>query len=515
MKRLIVCCDGTWNNPEQEDNGIPAPTNVVKIHNAIADSDAVESIEQLKYYHPGVGGEGGALKQLVGGAFGAGISRHICSAYHWLGHHYEEGDHIYLFGFSRGAFTVRSLGGFLGCGLLNLKGLDAKTSWRRVHQAYDRGYRRKSALHADWAEDDWTFFNQRKDTPIRFLGVWDTVGALGIPDDLEWLNFFDNKKNWQFHNTDLGANITIARHAMALDEVRSSFSVTRWENASKHADAKEFWFPGVHSDVGGGYAETDLSHGALLWMMEESHQAGLRFRGGAQASIKEDPLGVMHNSFKGAFAQFRSRPRNIEAVIRENSRFFHPNVFKRQLAFPVGYQAYHPTRLLEVGKSHSVDIHAAVRWNDTGVYLPAGQSFVFSAVGQWKNSRDVCDWKGTEDGKLTVGDAFRAISSLLGVFEGLFKKLTGNESTDVLMTKRVEELNGFTLIGAITNDAGSTRAVSNDGSPVSHQYVALANHEAAALEIEHAGRLYGFPNDAWSSYENNCGTVRLTIRRVS
>ena len=85
MKRLVVCCDGTWNNPEQERNGIPAPTNVFKIYNAIADTEKDSGIEQLKYYHPGVGGEGGVKEKILGGAIGVGISRHICSAYHWLG----------------------------------------------------------------------------------------------------------------------------------------------------------------------------------------------------------------------------------------------------------------------------------------------------------------------------------------------------------------------------------------------------------------------------------------------
>ena len=143
MKRIIVCFDGTWNNPEQEDNGIPSPTNVFKIYNAVIEGPDGQGAEQIRYYHPGLGGEGGALKPILGGAFGAGIARHICSAYHWLGNLYEEGDQVFLFGFSRGAFTVRSIAGFLGCGLLKLKGLPPEESWRRVHKAFTKGYRRK------------------------------------------------------------------------------------------------------------------------------------------------------------------------------------------------------------------------------------------------------------------------------------------------------------------------------------------------------------------------------------
>ena len=94
MKRLIVCCDGTWNNPDQEDNGIPAPTNVMKLYNALLDKDPDTGVVQRRFYQPGVGGEGGLFEKVSGGAVGAGISRNICSAYHWLASHYKEGDEI-------------------------------------------------------------------------------------------------------------------------------------------------------------------------------------------------------------------------------------------------------------------------------------------------------------------------------------------------------------------------------------------------------------------------------------
>jgi uncharacterized protein (DUF2235 family) len=139
MKRLVVCFDGTWNNTTQEENGIPTPTNVVRLFNALQKSDY-----QLCYYHPGLGAEKrGLFQKITGGAFGAGITRHICSAYHWLGKNYEEGDEIFFFGFSRGAFTVRSIAGFLGKGLLDLGGLSSQESWQRVHKAYIEGYRKR------------------------------------------------------------------------------------------------------------------------------------------------------------------------------------------------------------------------------------------------------------------------------------------------------------------------------------------------------------------------------------
>ena len=515
MKRLIVCCDGTWNNPEQEDNGIAAPTNVVKIYNALAEQDA-NGIEQLKYYHPGVGGEDtGLLDSVLGGAFGIGIRRHLCSAYHWLGNNYEAGDEIYLFGFSRGAFTIRSLAGFLSNGLLNLKNTPSDESWLRVKTAFNKGYRVEGSSPEDWAKPDWVFFEPEK-TPIHFVGVWDTVGSLGIPDDLEIINLFDDKAKWQFHNTSLGDNTLHARHAMAIDEVRSSFSITRWENAEQHGDAVEKWFPGVHCDVGGGYADCDLSNGALKWMMEQSKTFGLTFRPGIEAGIPVDPLGVLHNSYKGAFAKLRSRPRNIDVMVPANKRRFHESALKRQKVSPIEHPAYLPTNVLDVNESRTVDIFASERWNATTIYLEKGQKIVFSATGKWKDSKDSCDWKGTEGGKLTAGDMVRAFSSFIGKIENLFKMFSKNESTDFLWTKRVENMPWFVLVGAISNDGDSDTAVANDGSASPHQYVELPKHseQSNALEVASPGYLYCFPNDAWSLYGNNRGSVQLTVTRI-
>lgn len=513
MKRLVVCCDGTWNNPEQEENGIVAPTNVVKLYNAVLEKD-VNGIKQLKYYHPGLGGEDiGIVDEVLGGAFGAGIQRHISSAYHWLSNNYEEGDEIYLYGFSRGAFIARSLGGMLSKGLLDLKSIPSNKAWKRVERAFTVGYKKNIDSPDKWAKKNWKFFNNKKATPIHFIGVWDTVGSLGIPDDLEILNLLENKKKWQFHNTNLGKNVESARHAMAIDEIRSSFCVTRWKNASVCKDALEVWFPGVHSDVGGGYAYSDLSSGALRWMIDESQSKGLGFRENLSELINENPLGVMHNSYKGIFSKLRSRPRNIPEVSEKNSDLFHKSVFIRQKKSPLEYPPYHKTKFLAVGESITIDIFADTRWNATELYLDKNQSFKFSAKGKWVDSKDICDWRGTENNEFTVGDVVRATSSFLGKFEKLFKKKFHNQSTDFLGTKRVENMRWFTMVGAIANDSGVSNVVSNDGSAVQHQYVDLTQHKTASLTIQSPGYLYCFANDVWSLYNNNHGSVELTIKR--
>lgn len=505
-KRLVVCCDGTWNNPQQEDNGLPAPSNVFKIHNAIA------LPENDKYYHPGVGGEGGIIRSIAGGAVGAGISRHICSAYYWLANNYEEGADIYLYGFSRGAFTARSLGAFLGRGLLNLAGVKPAEAWLRVYRAYEEGYRTERSVKQ--VNKNWKAFHAGGSTPVRFIGVWDTVGALGVPDDFELLNFFDNPAAWRFHNTDLGDHVQTGRHAMAIDEMRSSFCVTRWTNRHTHNDVSELWFPGVHSDVGGGYASSGLSDGALLWMIKESERAELPFHSFVQTAISPNPLGVLHNSYKGAFAKLRSRPRNLPAM-HPTSQEFHESALARQKNSPLEYSAYHPTTILgDDGDSASFNVYANQHWNRSGLYLEAGIEYTFNATGEWRDSEDACDWKGTEDTKLTMGDIIRSFSGFMGAAEPIYSKVTGNNGADFMFTKRIEDKNWFTLIGAITNDNGSVAAVNNDGSPLPHQYVELYQHRRKPLVLKHPGYLYCFPNDVWGLYGNNSGSLRVTVTRV-
>jgi hypothetical protein len=515
MKRLILSNDGTWNSPDQEDNGVLAPTNVVKLHNALA-KVGDDGVAQLTYYHPGVGAKSNLLETAAGGAVGAGISKHICSAYHWLATQYETGDDIYIFGFSRGAFTARSLGGMLRRGLLDLRNVPPKDAWARVDAAYKayQTYVTPADDHRQWAAD-WPFFHDLDPTPVRFIGVWDTVGALGVPDDLELLNLFDNADKWRFHNTELGDHVHTARHAMAIDEIRASFTVTRWTNASTHRDAQERWFPGVHSNVGGGYANTDLSDGALLWMMQEAHTAGLSFRPGVQDTLKPNPLGVLHNSYKGAFAKLRSRPRKLEAMVPGNEALFHPSTLARQAGSPIAYPAYHPTTRLAPGQSHTLDVHADTRWNASGVYLAAGEKYRFSASGEWLDANDPCGWRGTEDGNATAGDIIRLGGTALGYIENLVKKASKNASTDFWLSKRVEKYRWFTLVGAIANDSGDNAIVPNDGSPSPHEYLDLPAHEQEAFEVHNPGYLFCFANDVWSLYGNNHGSVRLTVTRTA
>ena len=520
MKKLIVSCDGTWNTADnKDDNDVPSLTNVVRLHNCVA-ATSTDGTEQLKYYHPGVGTDGGPLQRALGGAVGLGLDKNIMSAYHWLARNYRDGDQIFLFGFSRGAYTARSLAGFIGrCGLLALDGLGPSEAWARVEKAYAEGYRKRSET---WRDAAWAF-----NTPtIEFLGVWDTVGSLGLPDDFAILNLLDKEKNWSFHDTTLGKHIIRARHAVAMDEMRASFTPTLWTDENDHvlndsgpdARVRQIWFPGVHSDVGGGYVECALSDIALQWMIEEASQAGLAFNPVFTKQIRPDFQGLLHDSLKGGFKVLRSRPRNRPLLVE--SEPYHPSALQRDREPPVFQSPYHqPSVRLKVGESSApIPIYARNHWNETGIFLEEGASYVFQADGEWLDGNVPCGPGGARDGKFKLGELVNVASSLFGKLEGAFKKISGNEQADLIGTRRSEHHPWLSLLGAIANDGPERGTNPNpDGSSYPHQtfFIGAGPTEPLLIKPTEAGYLYGFANDSWHFYGNNRGSVNLTVTRVS
>lgn len=295
-KRLVVCCDGTWNKADQETNGRPCPTNVVKLAYRVAKRDG--GTPQIIFYDQGVG-TGNVLDRWSGGALGDGLDDNIFDAYRFLIANYEDGDELYLFGFSRGAFTVRSVAGMIRkCGILKRTSVDKYVAAMRAY--------RDANLHPDHPAAKEFRANHscggELAVPIRFIGVWDTVGALGIP--LRGLRFLTRRKA-VFHDTELSGTVETACHALAIDEHRAPFEPTLWlEKPKPNQTVEQVWFPGVHSDVGGGYAETDLSDLTLQWMLDKASGAGLALD---TAVIAARPLapkatGTMHRSKTGLYA---------------------------------------------------------------------------------------------------------------------------------------------------------------------------------------------------------------------
>lgn len=268
MKRLIVCCDGTWNKLDST-----CPTNVVKISQALKDV-ATDGTPQILFYDEGLG-TGGGLDKWLGGAFGVGIDKNIADAYRFLCLNYAPGDEVYLFGFSRGAYTVRSLAGMIYC-----SGLLSRQYIRKTPEAY-KLYRKRTISPKD---DEAVAFRQRYDSQqidITLIGCWDTVGALGIPQVVPWLpiNSIFNRR-YKFHDTRLNHKILRALHAMAIDERRRSFDVNHMNpsdsDKAKSQVIREVWFPGTHGCVGGGTPELQgLSDAALQWTIDQIADLGL------------------------------------------------------------------------------------------------------------------------------------------------------------------------------------------------------------------------------------------------
>lgn len=268
-KRLIVLCDGTWNKAENLDRGKRKPTNVMKMLRAIRPVTADGTV-QVTYYDEGVGNNPG-LDRWLGGGVGAGLDRNIREAYRFLLYNYTPGDTIFFFGFSRGAYTVRSL-----AGLINHLGLLPKTHDFYLPEAYAL-YRERPSVdvkQTDWQQRVAAFRaeHEARTVSIDFVGVWDTVGALGLP-----LNVFTllNRRRYQFHDARLSPIIRHAYHALAIDEQRRTFQPTLWENHSADQVLEQRWFAGVHTNVGGGYEHDGLANCSLHWMKEKAVTLGL------------------------------------------------------------------------------------------------------------------------------------------------------------------------------------------------------------------------------------------------
>jgi uncharacterized protein (DUF2235 family) len=304
MKRLVVCCDGTWNRPDHIDQGVAAPTNVAKLALALADQDEAGN-PQLLHYQAGVGTR--RRERLLGGGFGVGLSRNVQECYRFIVENYERGDKLYLVGFSRGAFTARST-----VGLVRNSGILRPEHRDRIEQAYAL-YRnpQKDSEPSGIAAELFRRSYSHSDVYIDFVGVWDTVGALGIPIDGFRPPLLS--RLWAFHDTTLSRYVLNAFHAIAIDERRGPFRPTLWvkQDDAQDQTLEQVWFAGVHCDVGGGYRDPELSEIPLLWMAGKARNCGLAFKPDhlvlkktgfdpksrrAGIEVAPDPGGVLHDS---------------------------------------------------------------------------------------------------------------------------------------------------------------------------------------------------------------------------
>jgi uncharacterized protein (DUF2235 family) len=268
MKRLIVCADGTWNERDQinKDTGRPRPTNVTKVARAIRSRSAA-GVDQVVFYHDGIGTRD-PLDHLTGGAVGTGMEQNIRTLYRFIVYNYEPGDELYLFGFSRGAFTVRSLAGFMHkIGLIHK---DDDYYLPALYACYEQA---KGPGTPEWQKAFHNVHDVRPCPAITFVGVWDTVGALGAPGFLGQLL---NPNKYKYHDVELNDRIGRAYQAVAIDERRRPFKPNLWHvQEGWRGEVEQAWFAGVHSNVGGGCAPDGLANEALHWIVEKAQACGL------------------------------------------------------------------------------------------------------------------------------------------------------------------------------------------------------------------------------------------------
>jgi uncharacterized protein (DUF2235 family) len=415
-KKLVVLCDGTWNGLNMRHR-----TNVSQLAEAVAPYSADGQTPQIVFYDEGVGtasGVGGVtdrLLQVRGGAVGAGLDARIEAAYRFLVANYQPEDEIYVFGFSRGAYTARSLCGLIRkCGILERRHLNRSPEAMRLYrngkhprdpqlvdfrQAYaharasgredqnriasvmrddatpqGRPKARRQNAHADPTKA--IIPASEEAYRLMYLGVWDTVGSLGLPERF-WLISRWRNRRYRFHDTDASSLIASLRHAVAIDEPRRAFGATEVSNIDalnlawaerrglslepgdkghvpyEDRPYQQRWFPGDHGAVGGGNPEPGLSSLALLWIAEGAERAGL--------NLDRRPGGVLHRAGElgNACAEWR---------INKDGSPRPPNA--RDGLGVIG--GYRPRR--GPGRREEVAAPAFERWRRDPAYRPANLS---------------------------------------------------------------------------------------------------------------------------------------------
>lgn len=366
-KNIVLCSDGTGNTAIKARG-----TNVFKLYEAV-DIQGHKYDPTLKpqvaFYDDGVGTSRLAPLKLIGGAFGFGFAENVRQLYTELAHVYEPGDHIYLFGFSRGAYTVRALSGLIQCcGILNIKNINETSVKERVKRCWKdfrkEAFKRVSDSERHRSTDSSMQYQRPYDAyepSIEFLGVWDTVAAIGMPHEglRTVINWFYPMR---FSELTPSRCIKRACHALSIDDDRRTFYPELWnENGIPAEQVDQVWFAGVHSNVGGGYVKHGMSLVALDWMMAEAEISAkkehdrLRFIKADREYVHthQDVHDELYDARAGLGTYYRWEPRNIATFCREHhmdSPKIHVSVFERIA-------------------------------NSTGCYAPANLPYRFQVVG--------------------------------------------------------------------------------------------------------------------------------------
>ena len=358
-KNIVICSDGTGNTA-MKGRG----TNVFKLYEAV--DIHLDEPRQVTLYDDGVGTQSFNPLKLLSGAIGLGLNKNVIQLYTELAHLYNPGDRIFLFGFSRGAFTVRTLGGLIyQCGILDHDCKNDAELRRRAAAAY-RAFRCRKLAYMERAlctlfdvvsfgrcckketlarvRNDYALENENFHAhpgsskkiipPVALIGAWDTVSAMGFPikEISDFINMFIYR--FKFENHDLGSNVEQACHALSIDDERRTFHPLMWnEDEDRNDRIEQVWFAGVHSNVGGGYPKHGMSLVTLVWMLHKAAKAGLVFSDHDYQLFVEhrNVNDKLYDSRSGFNSIYRYTPRNISKLCKRYGLVprIHLSVFER------------------------------------------------------------------------------------------------------------------------------------------------------------------------------------------
>jgi glutathione S-transferase len=526
-KQIVVCMDGTWNDPIEQTNVyrlfemLPGEEQQVEENGPIR-SHLVKSGERLAAFYLESIGNGGRTQGVLGGTQGIGLHDSMIDAYLLISQVYQRGDKIWLFGFSRGAWAARSLGAFIAySGLIAAVDADndgAADEAEKIWLGYKEGRGKKRGDR---------FWKYHDEIPMRMIGVWDTVGKLGVPlfsglrlvdrDELRFL---------AFSNGELSPRVEHGRQALAIDEERADFPPTLWE---EREGIKQVWFAGAHADVGGGYESHGLSDIALEWMMQEVNDldAGLRLLPSQLSqALAPDGLEDRHDETRGPV--WRTRP-DDKRKIPDNAEL-HPSVLERlrqradyrpkaleDVAACVDFYREDeprpeeqlqqerealPFRKLPVDGSTRFPAYAHKWWNASGVEVDVGERYRIEASGAWID-------KVTPAG----ADGYQSKAWLSHLAEG---------------SRRLEERPWFSLVAAIHSRpdleannpdsenllTGLIESAVHGVARIDDESSLIATPNGCEIEIIEPGFLYFFANDSSFAYGDNSGFLTVEVTRL-
>lgn len=538
-KNIVIFCDGTWNSPSDEEFGVPSVTNVRTLYRACQDFSESGGA-QVVWYQSGIGALGGKFRRAFEGATGWGIGGAIQRGYTAIASHYEPGDKIYLFGFSRGAFLARSI-----AGMIRQTGLLEDYSVASVKKAYK--FYEETVF--DYSEEKTYYYP--KDAPLKdpnrgpgkvrvhFIGVWDTVGSLGF-SFWGWsfnLRFFRNG----FHDISPNAITDHVYHALAMDEIRTSFMPSLWDypeekthkesaytqNAEPCGHIEQAWFRGVHSDIGGGYAERGLSDVTLKWMVEKAMGHGLLLRENAllsdddptltetekreKATLAPRPASRIHRSYQGPlWTSVGGWPRwypPLATTVEEGGHwgYLHASVKDREEICTRTGSAELKITPLAVGESKSVEIRADHLWNFSGFVLEAGGTYSLTAEGKWRDGNGATVGPDGETPEQSgIWSRWKLIKSVRRAPKQPWMKLIG-----VVNYPREwpwKERPWYEALPYI---------FWKDPQQLVNDLFAIGKQTSSPIVVKETGLLWVFANDLWRTYDNNTGSVTLTVTRTA